>query len=280
MQQIEKTYCQTSAAFLLPALAKTFLQLKDHVDYMDKSRGFCRNLCDLLFHVEHIYCVMFYRAAAIANLRLQGKSLTSEGFLVAMNEFKAAVTAIINNDEKIIEMGREVTKFYLNLGCGRAGWMATRSTLKPEDIDGTHVDTMMLRNCLNLCLDLVDEKILAERASSPSGLISTMFCETVFSSFTLIRNKYRTRMKNPLLYLSIAGIHQTKRLLQLDLDSIADKVLGIVGEDGEDENEEDENEEDEHEESEFAEGLDEEGKTGAGVNEEGEGEDGVVDEGV
>ena len=63
----------------------------------------------------------------------------------------------------------------------------------------------------------VHQRIEAETESCDDALLlSSMYCESIFSGFTWLRSKYRKEMTNPLLFLSIMGSAMPRRLVQID----------------------------------------------------------------
>ena len=100
-------------------------------------------------------------------------------------------------------------------------WRKTRRTPTDDDILKTTVDFLPYIETFDNCLLKIDESIEAIDKSGDDHLLwSSMFCETAFSSYTLIRNKCRRRLQNPLLMLHIFGLLQAKRIAALDVKKI------------------------------------------------------------
>ena len=204
-----------SQAYLLPVLVGVYKSLIWDTDHGPTSTGMLRSACDAEFCFQFMYCVRFFRSAAVCNLRFQGRDLSKEAITEAYVDFQNDCIELKENLNVVLSQAKICAKeTYSKVGqC----WMTTRSTLSNLEIDDLVVNFKPYEETLNYCLDRIKEALEALRISGDAHMLrSSMYCETCFSAYTLIRSKWRQNMKNELLQLHMFGILQSTIMASLD----------------------------------------------------------------
>ena len=213
-----------SNAYLYSVTIAVCTSLRPHKDHGPLANGLLKSACDITFNFEFIFDHRFFRIAAVCNLRLQAKQLSRGQILDSFGEWKKSLMDLQENLHTIAEKAKDLTKYNMNkIG---AFWMTSRSARSSENIDTFGLNYQPFESAIEFCIKQIDENIKAVQKSCDGQLLySSMFCETTFSIFEKIRDKYSLTIQNPLLYLQMCGTLQPRRMARLDVEKLAKLFL-------------------------------------------------------
>ena len=184
--------------------------------------GVLRSLSTLSFLFELNFNLRYYRAMAFCNSKLQGKGLSMMAVL-------AAYDVCVKDLEKLLDQLEEIEELTKEQLAGLAEnidvtWMTTRARARSNRT--TSVDFFEYEATITDTIRRIKECVDAEQESCHDTLLlSSMAVETLFSTFTWQRNKYRKNMENPLLFLSILGSSNPGILASVDTTALAKAFL-------------------------------------------------------
>ena len=154
----------------------------------------------------------------ICDLRFQGRDLSKEAVTDAYLDWQKDIDEIRENFDEILAQAKTLSK--TNYKIAGKCWMTTRSTLSNLEIDDMLIiyNFRPCREDMNHCLGRIDEALIAVEKSGPANMLrSSMYCETCFSTYTLVRSRWRQRMHNVLLQSHMFGILQSTIMANLDV---------------------------------------------------------------
>ena len=213
-----------SQAYLLPVLVGMYKGLMYDSDHGPTAIGMLRSSCDPEFCFQFMICVRFFRCAAVCNLRFQGRDLSKEAVTDAYLDWQNDLVELKENFDQILVKAKKLAK--KNYQIAGQCWMTTRSTLSNLEIDDMVMNFRPYTEDINYCLDRIDEALKAVQISGDSHMLrSSMYCETCFSTYTLVRTKWRQRMHNSLLQLHMFGILQSTIMATLNVESVVTRFF-------------------------------------------------------
>ena len=193
-------------------------------DHGPTAVGMLRSSCDPEFCFQFMFCVRFFRSAAVCNLRFQGRDLSKQAITDAYLDWQKDLQELREHFDEILVQAKKLAK--KNYKIAGQCWMTTRSTLSNLEIDDMVMNLRPYRDDLNYCLDRIDEALKAVQQSGDAHMLrSSMYCETCFSTYTLVRTKWRQRMHNSLLQLHMFGILQSTIMATLNVESVVTRFF-------------------------------------------------------
>ena len=213
-----------SQAYLLPVLVGVYKGLMYDTDHGPTAIGMLRSSCDPEFCFQFMFCVRFFRSAAVCNLRFQGRDLSKTAVTDAYLDWQKDLRELKEHFPEILVQAKTLAK--KNYKIAGQCWMTTRSTLSNLEIDDMVMNFRPYREDINYCLDRIDEALKAVNESGDAHMLrSSMYCETCFSTYTLVRTKWRQRMHNMLLQLHMFGILQSTLMATLNVGRVVTRFF-------------------------------------------------------
>lgn len=182
--------------------------------------GMLRNLRSVDFNFELNFNQRYFYHMANCNRRLQAPGLTKAAAVTAYSKLINELKGLESKLPELETLSKKQTKEVIE----KIGDVAvsTRQSTRHSDCDNFSVCMADYVDAIHETIKLVNESINAENASTDDFiLISSMYNETMFSTYTYIKSKYRQEMGETLLFLSMIGSASPRRLAQIDTEKLA-----------------------------------------------------------
>ena len=182
--------------------------------------GVLRSLRSVDFNFELNFNQRYFYHMANCNRRLQAPGLTKAAAIDAYSNLIKELRSLEQRLPELETLAKKQTKEVIE----KIGDVAvsTRHSTRHSDVDNFQVCLFEYVDAIEDTIKLVKESIDAETASTDDFiLISSMYNETMFSTYTYLKSKYRKEMGETLLFLSMIGSASPRRLVQLDTEKLA-----------------------------------------------------------